>query len=73
MRVVESNFEYSIKCQCGLRLAFSILEYSNNIGKVFPCPHCNTQIQLIDAEILTWKTTTIKDGELIFKQLTYEG
>ena len=72
MRVVESNFEYSIKCQCGLRLAFSIIEYSQNIGNHFICRQCNTQVRLIDAEILTWRTTQIKDGEIVLKQLTYE-
>jgi hypothetical protein len=72
MRTV-APIEYTVLCpNCKTRYACGITEYHQNLGNFFVCA-CNTQIKMIDAELVTWQTVQITDGELVFKQLTYEG
>ncbi len=72
MRVVVP-LEYTFVCpNCKTRYACGLGEYYAHLSQFFNCA-CNTQVKLIDAEILTWQTSPIKDGELVFKKLTYEG
>ncbi len=69
MRIVESKYEYTIQCQCGLRFAFSVLEFTQNEYSFFICQRCNTQCRMVEPQLLISTVQHLKESLLLENNL----